>query len=354
MIKPDMSERKESPPDITKEHEKHRRFEIATLDIPRLKTAEELQEQIWLLHKDGSRIDTVVVMEFALQARYTAEHLPELKEIATKSGIDLVLAPENSFRSGDELSADTWADIKSLFETAGATIEDTQYPETRRPDSIGVFIGKDGNVFVFPKNHESPVHKIPNSKIGVTICGEIGNIKPEQLGDIEILYNPAEEHDDVLVRYRMMQEAKGEPLTRKEVEALAMEEGEEITRLLLDEDAYREYRAKLNAGLRKEIGNERYDELFGDEPEIGPDETIEERRKRFDRIIDSLMEHLAGDYDSMYVKTTPGLTEALREKRIPVIRADGMGNSGVLNKINGMQIEDVDVQQNTTRLRITL
>lgn len=348
-----MPERPERTPDVTKEVEKRRSFEVATINIPRLKTVEDIRNQIDAIQTEGAGVDTVVVMEFSLEARYAIQHLDELRELAKENDTDLILAPENRYRDDEEGKSDQWVQIKSLLKAAGTTVEDTEYPGSNRPDSIGIFVGKDGAVFAFPKNPDNPVHRVPGTKIGVTICGEIGHINPEDLQNIEVLFNPSEEHDDQLVRFRMAQEAKGLPLTRDEIERLVLEENS-LKELLYDEAAYEEYRRKKNEELRKEIGDEQYDRLFNDEPLVGPDETVEERRRQFDKHIDSLFQKLAGDYDSFYVKTAPGLAEALREKRIPIIRADGMGNSGVLNKIEGMKFKDLNVNRRRTRMSLNI
>ena len=105
--------------EINREFEKPRRFDVATINTPRLKTVEELREQIELAQKDGGGIDTIITQEYSLEIGYTIQHLAELKKIAGELDVDLVLAPIGS-KIGEQ--ALTWGDIKSAMLDAGATI----------------------------------------------------------------------------------------------------------------------------------------------------------------------------------------------------------------------------------------
>ncbi|MBN2065998.1 MAG: hypothetical protein JW771_04220 [Candidatus Thermoplasmatota archaeon] len=70
-------------------------------------------------------------------------------------------------------------------------------------NSVGFYFGSDGSIFAFPKQWEDvPVHRIPNTNIGVSICGEVNYVKPEHLEDIDILLNPSRENDDPFMRAR--------------------------------------------------------------------------------------------------------------------------------------------------------
>jgi len=337
----------ESMPDSSKEAEKHRNFEVATINICRLKTIEELRQHIDAI-KNKTNLDTIMTTEFSFEIVYTIEHLDEFKELAKEMRANLIIAPDTYHELSKERS--TWKKIKELLENNNVDIENSDFPNDRAPTSIGLFINKNGKVFAFPKfPFGIHLHHIPHTDIGVTICGEILGIKPEELEGIRVIYNPAEEHDDITVRFRMAQEAKGGPLTREELEILALKE-KYMQLLLADEKTYEEYARKNNESLRKQIGDEKFEELFGNEPLVDESESVEERRRDFDRHIDRLTERLSDDYDSFYVQKAPGLADALREKKIPVIRADGMANSGILNKFDGMKLKDVDSQPQFTRI----
>ena len=151
----------------------------------------------------------------------------------------------------------------------------------------------------------------------------------------------------------MAQESKGSSLTRDELKQLLLQD-EEMANDLLDEARYTELARARNTYLRAQIGDEKYEELFGNEPLIGLDETVEKRRERFDHRLDDLLKDLQAEYDSVYIKKNLGLAEALQEKRIPVIRADGMNTSGVLNKFDGMKIGQLDVSPERTKFRVTV
>jgi len=70
-------------------------------------------------------------------------------------------------------------------------------------DSVGFYFGRDGSTYAFPKQWEDvPVHRIPDTNTGVSICGEVNNIKPEHLEGISLLLNPSRENDDPFMRAR--------------------------------------------------------------------------------------------------------------------------------------------------------
>lgn len=70
-------------------------------------------------------------------------------------------------------------------------------------NSVGFYFGSDGSIYAFPKQWEDvPVHRIPNTNIGVSICGEVNHIKPEHLKCIGLLLNPSRENDDPFMRAR--------------------------------------------------------------------------------------------------------------------------------------------------------
>ncbi len=337
-----------------RESENRLRFEVATVNR-RYRTVDEFQEYVRLLKTEGGSLNTILATEFSMNIREVIEKIEELKILARESGIDIIAAPGHR----SETEPEVWGVTKARLNTAKVAVEETTFPDNGVPDSVGIFVGKNGYVFAFPKNFGNLetgncVHRIPGTSIGVTICGEINHIKPRELEGITVLYNPSEEYDDPNVWVRMAQEAKGDLLTRDEVEELLLKDPEMLVYTLNEAD-YLAYRQSEDESLRDQIGENRFNQLFGNDPLIGDDETPDKRRERLNRIIDEVLLRLQnGEYDSMYVKTAPNLAEVLREKRIPVIRADGMKTSGVLNNFDGMKIDTVDIRPESTRISLSV
>lgn len=76
--------------------------------------------------------------------------------------------------------------------------------DNERVDSIGFFFSSEGLAYAFPKMWEKkPIHKIPNTHIGISICGEINSLTQGHLKDIEVVYNPSREKDDIYMGLRM-------------------------------------------------------------------------------------------------------------------------------------------------------
>ena len=337
----------------SKEKEKKRNFEVATINESRLQSIEEFQEKIELIKNKGS-LDTIMTMEFSFKIKYFVKHIEDFKDLARKYKVDFIMAPDNS--QVEMAKGFNWKVIKELLENYNIEIEKIDYPDKEIPPSIGFFISKKGDAFAFPKyrlGESIPLHKIPNTSIGIAICGEINHIDPDSLKGIKVIYNPSEEGDDPMLLYRMLQEANGEDLTREQVEEIALQD-EDMQYLLLDQEEYKKLQQKDDEALRKQVGEESFKKYFGDELVIEKDETVEERRNKFDNIINNIMELLSGDYDSMYIKEASGLVAFLREKKIPVIRADGRATSGVLNKVESMELKNIDVNADYTSFTLSL
>jgi|GEM_PF-2745922 len=347
-----MTEGKERPPDVSKEFERQRRFNVATINPP-FETVEELRVLVESLGQ-GEPIDTIIAKEFAMKVEYAIEHLDELREVARTANADVIVAPDN-YHQGTNVRYN-WREIKEMSCNAGAQTEEGNFPEDCPPESVGLFIRKNGWVFIFPKSGIScsrNVHRIPDSKIGISICSEILSVRPEELDGIDILYNPSEEYDDIFVWLRMAQTKKGSPLTRQEVEGLLKKDVGNQSFLLNEED-YLRYAQKRRDNLQQQLDKHYFDLMYGDRPLVNEGETLEKRREQFDKLIDDVIKELAKDDNSFYVKKADGLIQALRERKIVVIRSDGMQNSGILNKVPGMKIDELDIQPNATRISVSV
>ena len=350
-----MSETREQPPEVTREQEKQLRLEVGMIHDARIESLYELKDKIKTTQREG-RLDTVILREFALDMGLVMDEIDKLQAIAEENRMDLIVGGNNGRRIGED--GFTWCDLQEQFKDSGINAEalGPDRPGDFIPESVVLFFRGDGTKYAFPKfpQNESSVHKIPGTKVGVTICGEINHIKAEDLEGLQVLYNPAEEADDVDLYFRQAQKEKGEPLTRDEVIRLAMMK-ELFQTLMLSEEDFRNFRIERNRDVEESIGKEKYEELFGDEPLIDEDETPEARQLKFDSHIDEIMNNLQSDgYDSIYVQQAKGLSDGLKKNKIPVVRADGLLNSGVLNEFEGMKIDKLTVNPDFTRLEISV
>lgn len=145
------------------------------------------------------RPDVVLLDEFRGTSYYIMENWQSLSAIAKRSGSDIVMAPEHYWSSQQE----PWNKFAGKLESAGIRVEQVDEPEV--PDSVGFFFSKTGMAYAFPKLWaKKPLHRIPNTDIGITICGEINHIKPELLDGISLLLNPSLEGDDPSMGVRDM------------------------------------------------------------------------------------------------------------------------------------------------------
>jgi len=301
-------------------------LDVNIVSLNYCQSVDEMIERIEAAKTEGA-VDSVVLGEYDFKVEEVLSELTNIQETARQNNVDIILAPGNQF--GRDVS---WGQIKQEFQEHAATIEETAMSDEHKPETIGVFVSKTGFTYVFPKTWHlkevhRPVHKIPNSKVGVTICGEIGHIKPEDLENIDILYNPSREGDDPYLKFRMLHRHGAEPLTREKIKSILLE------------DTY--YRSLLD--------DSQYDPQSPDY--IVEYDSREARERKFEEAVDNHLAAAADPKNSMYVKQ---IEEALRERNIPVVRTDGTRSTGILNQIPKAKVKRLEYREGYTRFNLAV
>ena len=301
------------------EKKKELSFEILTInEVGDLEDLFEAVERANQKHQ----LDLVMIREYRYPLGHLVKNIKHLSQIAKEKKIDFIFAPENE-SAGKVLS---WGEIKTQLRGKGIAVEDSDLPDEAEPETVGLFISRKGTSYLFPKTWQRsdvhrPVHRIPGTKIGVTICGEIHEIKPEDLEGIDVLYNPSREGDDIYARFRTLYESKKGKISRDQMVDL------------------------LN--LKKFLENEPSIEtvkFFGEKMKLR-----EEREKFVDEKIKVFSKNALKN--SMYVER---IEELLSQKNIPVIRCDVGRGSGVLNKLPSMKISRLKQTDDSQRFNLRI
>jgi len=294
--------------------EKEKVLDLNIISLNHCKTIDEMISIVETASREG-HVDTVMLAEYNFKVDAVLDELKKIEALARDKHVDIILAPDSHDMS--------WEEFQKQFLGEGRTVEQDGVDSR---DSIGIFVGKNGLTFAFPKSwHKKPVHKIPNSKVGVTICGEIGTIKPEDLEGINILYNPSQEADDRYLKFRMLQRYGNQPLTKEAVAQLLLEK--EYYKALLDDSQY-----------------------DPNDPEyVHESDTREARERQFNEAVERTFQAASDPKASFYVKE---IEEALQEKGIPVVRCDGPNCTGVLNPTSDVEIENLEYKGAYTRFKL--
>lgn len=306
--------------------ERHKMLDLNIVSLHHCQTIDEMIERIDAAKKVGD-MDSVLLGEYDFKVEEVLSELKKIREAARQNNVDIILTPDNQF--GRNV---TWGEVKKEFQGHEATIEETTMPDEHKPETIGVFVDKTGFVYVFPKTWHlkevhKPVHRIPNTKIGVTICGEIGHIKPEDLEEINVLYNPSREGDDPYLKFRMLHRYGIEPLTR-----------EKIASILMEDDYY-----------KNSLDDSQYDP---NSPDYNPEyDSREARERKFNAAVEHHLAKATDSKNSMYIKQ---IEEALRERNIPVVRTDGARSTGLLNQLQNTKINGLEYREGYARYNLTL
>ncbi|MSU75619.1 MAG: hypothetical protein EXS55_03840 [Candidatus Magasanikbacteria bacterium] len=295
--------------------EKEGALNLNIVSLNHCKTIDDMIGIVETASREG-RVDTVILAEYNFKVDEVLAELKNIEALAKDQSVDIILAPDSHDMN--------WEEFQKRFQSEGRAVEKNDY---NNRDSIGIFVGKNGLTFAFQKSWQSnPVHKIPNTSIGVTICAEIGIIKPKDLEGISILYNPSREADDPFLKFRMLQKYSNPPLTR-----------EAVARLLL-EDEY--YKALLD--------DSQYDP---NDPEYVPElDTREGRERQFNEAVEKTLQKASDPKASIYVRK---IEKALRERGIPVVRCDGPSCTGLLNPLSDVKIEGLEYKDAYTRFNLT-
>jgi hypothetical protein len=293
-------------------------------------SVEQLLEKVDNL-SEKSGIESIVLAEFDLEAGEIIRGMHKISQAAKEKGIDIVMAP-NERNSGV-----SWENREIEMRKNGIIVSGT-YEKDLEPESIGFYFSKDGAIYAFPKNWATPLHQIPNTRVAVSICGELAHLSPEDLKsvDLDVIYNPSREGDDRWVKYRMIGLAN--PHITKE----------EIHEILLRDDL--NYRQLMNvpdpdARTRFMLANpdfaDTWDEFEAEDAITNPPEVRKRQAEDLLEKVYSIARDRAKE-SSMYVA---GVDEALEKKGIIVVRCDNRDSCGVLNPHNNVSL-DFEYQDN--------
>ncbi len=345
--------RPEGQEPIQKNREQERTLDVNILSLNFCQTVDEMIGLIEQNCLEGP-IDTVILGEYDFKVEEVLAELNRLKSLAEQKGIDIILAPANQF--GRDL---TWGELKTEFEAHKIEVEPTNMPPENQPETVGMFIGKNGFTYAFPKTwhqpqEHKPVHKIPGTAIGVTICGEIHEIEPADLAGIKILYNPSREKDDPYLKYRMMLQYRN--ATRKDI-AQSLEIEGRFDYLLESDDDHKKRTAEEDKHffeeLMKTTGDEKETKRIFEKQKAAEaqyDKSPEARKIEFEKEVDRHFKESGRLKNSPYVKK---IEDILEQKNIPVVRSDGPNCTGILNRLPGVNLPELEYEHDYTRIHLT-
>lgn len=299
------------------------------LNIVCLNHCETISQMVELIENITlqGRIDVVLLGEYNFKINEILSQLKTIQQLAQQKGFDLIMAPDNQF--GESFS---WGQLKMALQPYEVQIEQTEISDDIRPETVGVFVGRNGLTFAFPKTWNSgkvhrPVHKIPETNWGVTICGEMHEVTPSDLDGITIIFNPSREGDDPYLKMRMLQRHGQRPLDETAVAEILLTEPHYQT--LLDDSLY----DPRDADYLEEL------------------DSRESRERRFNTAVAENLREAANPENSNYIKE---IDETLSDRNIPVVRCDGIRSTGVLNQLPGMKIADLEYSNGYTKYNLTL
>lgn len=287
-------------------------------------TAEELKRNLDLVASEGE-LDLVMLNEYDLQINEVNNNIDLISSSAKKHNADIILA------AGVNGKRVPWTTIRPEIIQAGAQPLDVDVTDDEIWDSIGYFFGKNGETYAFPKNHKHPIHFIPNTKMAVTICGEINYITPDLLEqfDINLILNPSREADDPYLRFRMLGFFNPN-ITDDEIH------NELRKNSYLNDCAEGIYRPSDYSHL-DEHSRATLEEYDRSQPIPSAEELKQEYKEKFDKIKSIIK--VKSNEPSMYAKK---IKDILELKKITILRCDGRGTTGILNPSLNVKIDQLD------------
>lgn len=280
-----------------------------------LRTVENLLTRLQEVRTEGGT--TFLLKEYDLKFSDVIQEAQNILRTAMQKGVNVIMAPDNH-ESGNSVS---WEQRKLQLQEAGIEFEADVVPIDGRMETIGFYFGSEGKIFAFPKSWElRPVHKIPSTEIGVSICGEIGSLTDEDLKGVKVVYNPSREADDPDIKFRMMGLANPN-ITR-----------EDISNELLKDEYYQ--------SLTDDSLNHEADEYYNPQTD-----SPEARKGRFDVAVSKAYK-IAREQKSdtsIYAKNI--------HTTIPIIRSDSDRTNGVLNPFGGLKIDNLESSDGGQRMK---
>lgn len=146
--------------------------------------------------EEGSKA-VVMLDEFSLHVFDVLKRHKAIKDAVKQHNITLIMAPSNDAMTNDSNNITThqWGNTSQKLKAKGFSVEETLV-EPANAQSIGFYFDASGISHAFPKQwDEKPVHPIPGTDIGVSICGEIIYVDKKNSKGLSCIYNPAKEGD---------------------------------------------------------------------------------------------------------------------------------------------------------------
>ena len=316
----------EHPPFQESKVEKEKILDLNIVSLNHCETIDNALSRINEAASEG-KVDAVMLGEYDLRVEDTLAGLDQIKVAAQQRSTDIIIAPDN--QSGKRMP---WGELKKELQAHGIAVEKTDMPDDHIPETVGLYVSKTGNTYAFPKTWHleqvhRPLHKIPNTNIGVTICGEINFIKPEDLEGVNILFNPSREGDDPYLKFRMLYRHGSQSLTKENIASILLEDP--YYENLLDDE-------------QNSPNNLNYDAKY---------DSHEAREHRFNRAAEEHLRSGADPNNSIYIEN---IETALREQNIPVVRCDGTRSTGVLNHLPNMIIRGLEYREKYTRYNLVM
>lgn len=316
------------------EVEKVKNFSTTTGFLFSCSSIEELGAAVQDIAEAG-RVDTVMLTEYDLSLEDVIANAKKISEIARTKKIAIVMAPKSASIGGRA----KWDEQQKLLEAAGVTIIDGTVANKETRDSTGLYFDKTGAAYAFPKSWEHPIHHIPNTRIAVSICGEIRNVKPADLDgfDIDMIYNPSREGDDPTLFFRTVALANPEITDEALKNLLTQYYSENQPQIPEERQALLD---KLDPYYRELI-------LEDDKKNVPETQTeIDERKAASKQVVKDAMTRK--NTPSPYVRS---IADKLAERKIIVIRSDGRA-SGILNPMAGLSVSETKLEKDHARVSL--
>ncbi len=315
------------------EQREHKKLNIEVGFLYGCNSVKEVPELLEESLKEGP-LDTVMFNEYTFKLEEILDNKENLTSLAKEKKVNFIMTPDNRFEEGIN-----WGKTKEKFQQSSIPFEENDISDDFKPEAIGFYFNREGVIYAFPKVwKKNPVHRIPNTNIGITICGELHDIRAEDIKDIDILYNPSREGDDPHLQKRLKlarQYKEQGKITKEMVEKLF---SEHYSRLLLPDKEYRE--------LFKDASKEFIEDFVTHETET-------KRKEHFNEYVDSFWKEIKGgpesNFDSPYTRE---IGKILKEKSVPIVRCDGRKCSGPLNLSSGVEVDNMIFKEKFGRMHI--
>lgn len=308
----------------------------------RCNSVQDLITHIETTSKEGS-IDAILLGEFEIPLDEVVNNMELIAVIAKNKKVAIILAPRiKPWNSNDNSTNwDVWQQKKIAIAQNSASILDDEIKQSEIGDSVGFYFDLNGNSYAFPKSGKYHIHKIPGTKVGISICAELNDATPDDIEslDVKIIYNPSLEANDNDAAYRMIglenpniTEADLDSLLENDAYVLGvLRDGQEDITPVEHEDPY----------IKKLLEETK-------EPPISKEE-VKKRISEYKERIKNIIQNQSMN-SSFYVEH---IKEALAKKNILVLRTDGT-SSGIMNPLPKLKVNKATLGANHSEIEFSM